>query len=346
MNGRETTDLVTWTLGRILLAPLALLRLIVDGMGGGRPLVTPRRAIAPVMPGADIVGLLRLFRSTLGRDAAHELVGLLQSISANRDRLQRAVIVWLDLIETLVQSAEAHHGPGSGLGRLKKAEVSAAVKWLLNARQFSLSNVPKSLQPLIIDGLVDVAIDHIVQLTNDYDLWELQPPPRPNAMQRLLSLFGRVARAVAAWLVRIAAAPIGWFVTLFRRVPTIPPYLLAALRRVQQDGLVVREGEVVTDATRLLIYLGTHRDELVRASGVVFGAVQQGEALVNASGPEKKAYVRASIRAALTEMGFILDGGLFSALVDAAIDLLIEAAVHFFNKHGAFSTLRATRPRP
>lgn len=278
--------------------------------------------------------LIRLFRSAVGPGRVNEFISLLNAISNNGQRIQRAVIVWLDLLEVLVQQTEGRHGTEPGRGKLKALEVKQAVKYLLNKQKFSLPNLSPALKTLLVDYVVDFAIDVIVLQTNRYDLWEVEITA--SAGRRIWDAIRQKLLTVSMTLANVAARFLLWLRDSLELPPALSPQLKAALDAIQRESEVPREQDLLVDVTRIFIWLGTHRAEMVRSTELVFGAVQEAETLLNLTGPEKKQLAHDIIWRVLEDMNFIPPEGLVAALMDSAIDLLIETSVHFFNKRGAF----------
>jgi hypothetical protein len=288
----------------------------------------------------DLSHLIRLFRSALGSAQADELVSILNAVTENREQIQTAVVLWLDLIEVLVQTAERRHGGQTGQGKLKTAEVKAALKHLLASGRFLAVTVPQPLARLLLDTFVEWAIDVIVLQANRYDLWEVEPINRA-WLARFWEHLKRITLAVAIRVANLFARAVEAVQRLVEPKPTLSPALSAALAAIEREGAIVNHEGLVVRVSQLLIWVGTHRTELVQATEIVFGAVEEAEALISLSGAEKKQFARDLIWAVLEEMGFTPRSGLLEALMDSVIDLFIESSVHLFRKRGAFETRSA-----
>lgn len=118
--------------------------------------------------------------------------------------------------------------------------------------------------------------------------------------------------------------------------PTLSPALRAALEAVDREAAIVSEQNLIAQCSRLFIWLGSHRATLVKATELVLGAVQEAETVVAMSGQEKKELANNLIWGVLREVGFVPEPGLVRSIMNSAIDLLIETAVHFFKKHRSF----------
>lgn len=279
--------------------------------------------------------LIRLFRSAVGSSQSDELISILNSLTDNRDQIQRAVVVWLDLIEVLVQQSERHYGSKPGMGQIKTREVKQTLAYLIRSGRFSLPQVPQPLGGLLIAEVAGWAIDVVVLQANQYSLWAVEAQQE----SALSQIWARVKRALSALVIAIGdflAKIFVWLRELFQSTPSISPALKGALDAVEREGVITREQSIIVSASRLFIWLGTHRTELVQATQIVFGAVQEAETLLTMSGPEKKQFARDLIWCVLEEMGFTPQSGILQAAMDSIIDLLIETSVHFFNKRAKF----------
>jgi len=278
--------------------------------------------------------LVHLFRSALGSDGS-ELISILNKFTENRDQIERALIVWLDLIEVLVQTSEKRYGATPGMGKIKTEDVKRALMYLFESGSFSLPNVPRSLATLIVDSVVEWAIDVIVLQENGYDLWETTSVSA-SAPRRFWQMLKRTGRTLVLKLANLAAMVIDWIRNLLHPRPSLSPALKAALDAVDREAAIVKDQNLIVQCSRLFIWIGTHRATLVNATELVFGAVHEAETVLTMTGPEKKALARSLVWGVLKEMGFAPEPGILRSIIDSAIDLLIETAVHFFNKRGAF----------
>jgi hypothetical protein len=308
-----------------------LLRLLVRGPFGSRRSTTRERESSLAR---DFPHLIRLFRSALGSNA-DEFTRILSEFTENSDRIQRAIIVWLDLIEVLVHDAERRHGSKPGQGKLKSNEVKQTLSYLLRARKFSLPNVPEPLAGLLMDSLVDWAIDVVVLQANQYDLWE-EEEQRISFFHKFLDAVKRIFMTVVIQVANRLATAIIFLRDRLQPRPVISPALRVAIDAILEEGEISHEEPLVARVSRLFIWLGTHKSEIINATELIFGAVQEAETLINMSGPEKKEFAKNVIWEVLEEMGLALRGGLAEAIMDSVIDLIIEFAVHAFNKRGAF----------
>jgi hypothetical protein len=284
---------------------------------------------------ADIWRLRRLLRTALGQGVDQEIVGAIGWLAANGDRIERAVVAWLDLIEALVQAQERRYGPRPGLGGLKKDELKEVIRSLLVKERFHLPHIPDFLVPAFLDFFVDWAIDAVVLMENRHGMWDIQgesgSAPRVfwAVVRKWLST---VLQTVWATILRAALRIRG----LFRPQTRLSPEVAAALAKVQREGLIFHASELISGAERVLMWMSMHRAQLVAAFELVLAAVHEAETFLELSGPEKKAYSRNLVLAVLDELGFEERTGLLSAVIQSLIGSSIEAAVSIFNRRGVF----------
>ena len=285
---------------------------------------------------AEIWSLRKLLRTALGGGVEKDIVAALESLANKRDQAERAVVVWVDLIEVLVQTQERRYGDRPGMGTIKKAEVKEVVRYLLRDERFEIPHVPEFLAPVVVEIAADWTIDAVVLTANRYGLWKEREPsggPLQSGLSALRSWLSTALRPVSlavAWVVaRI------WDL-LKPKIP-LPPEVLFALKAVEREGLIVEEKELVSQFSNLMQWIGTHRKQLTAMVELLFAVVQEAESYVSLSGPEKKAYATDLVLAVLDELGFSERTGLIFALVDSMLSSGIEVAVHLFNKRAVFS---------
>lgn len=301
--------------------------------------VTPRRAGGTERRQrfrAEIWNMRRLLRIAMSGGMDREVVGVIGALARQRRRVQAAVIVWIDAIEVLVQTKEKRYGGRAGLGPIKAAEVKEAVRYLLRRREFDLPRIPDYLEPLVMQVLIDEAVDALVRVLNRYGMWEeAAEPARPLRARwaRLWLALGRFFRPLLAAVARLAQRV---WEAAHRRVP-LSPQLREALDALEREGLIVRCQDVVSWASTAVVWVVRHRAELAALFELVFAAVQEAESYLELSGPEKKEYATDLVLAVLDELGFKARAGLMFAVVASTVSTSIEAAVHLFNKRGVFA---------
>lgn len=284
---------------------------------------------------SDIAEIRRLIRVALADGMDKDLASALDFLARHDKAIQRAFVVWIDLIEVLIQNAEQRYGATPGMGQLKAAEVKEVMRYLMRARRFNLPEVPRALQPVIIDLLVDWSVDVIVLMANQYGLWV-----EKGSLTISQSIFARLGlrlRRVARLLVVYCIWLFGRIRQAFQRPVVIRPELQAAIEAIEREGLIVSQGQLFRGVADLLVWVSARRKTLMALVEVVSAAVHEAEVYVSLSGPEKKAYARDLVLAVLDELGFNQRVGLLFAIIDSTINSSIEASVHLFNKRGVFS---------
>jgi hypothetical protein len=264
-----------------------------------------------------------------------DLLQGLNTLANRRAEIEKAVIVWVDLVEVLVRETEKRYGAKAGLGRLKSAEVKEAVRFLLRRFHLKLPNVPEVLEPVVVDLAASWIIDALVQIFNRYGLWDTTNPS-PTATARVFMFLRSVWRG-AIW--PLLSPLVRLFVRIWERLRVsapISPELRAALDAIEREGLIVKQQELIEWFVELFRWIGSHRKSILAIIEVVFTAVQEAEKFADMTGPEKKAFARDLVLAVLDNLGFVQRGGLLFAIIDSLIGSAIESAVHIFNKHNAF----------
>ncbi len=296
--------------------------------------LAPRLAPGGPQPQTEILRtridrMVRLLRAALSGGVGEDLEALLRDLAAHQADLERATAAWVELISALVQAAEHRHPDARG--RLKKAQVKAAIRYLVRADRFHLPDLPAWLEPMLMDLVVDWSIDVVVDLTNQHGLWNLREPV-PTSPSALL---GAVLRDLAdltrpVWLWAVGLCLRVWESLQERTVFT--PELRRALDQAAEAGLVRQKGELFGKVPQLVVWVADHRARVAAAFRLVFEAVQDAESFAEKSGPEKKSYARDLVLAALEEFGVPVGDGLFSMILGAMVDSVIESAVNLFNK--------------
>jgi hypothetical protein len=284
---------------------------------------------------ADVQSVANLLRKAKGSGLEDELFKLLQALTENRDQVERAFVVWVDLLEVLVQQTEVQFGPQKGAGALKAEEVKATIWYLLRTKKFNFPDVPQQVQRLIAEVFSGWVIDAVVAACNGYGLWQ-QPGPSPSFWKSFLDrvwkwlwkVFGGVASAIASGIENI--------IDLSQQRVVIGPNLQAALDAVEKDGMIASSGGLVRDLIEILVWIGSHSEQVIATFKVVLEAVQQAESFLTMTGPDKKVYATDLVMAVLEEMGFTSDSGLIHDFVASGVSAMIEVGVHLFNKHDVF----------
>ncbi len=277
---------------------------------------------------ATVVRIRSLLREAMGGGVDREATAILERLSESRLELERAMVVWVELIEALVQHVEHCHGEKQG--SQKASEVKVVVRHLLSAERIELPNIPEFFVPIVIDIVVEWTIETVVLMANDYGLWAAAPSsPR----RRTRSIF----RGWAASFYRLALRVFSWVnrhLGRGLRTEPLPTHLRDAVAAVEREGLIVSQKEMLRSALDILAWIGKHRRQVLAAARLVFESVQEAEQLRRMSGPEKKAYAYDLVLAVILDMGYEKSTGLVFGVIDSLINGGIEASVTVFNKRG------------
>jgi hypothetical protein len=284
---------------------------------------------------ADIVELRQLLRIATEEGSDKDLAAALNFLAEHSKQIQRAFVVWMDLIEVLVQDAERRYGSAGAMGELKAAHVKGVVQYLMRNRSFDIPDVPKFLEPVIIDVVIDWSIDVALLLVNRYGLW-VEKGSTPKARSLLTTVKSQFRRAVLG--------VVGLFFWVYVRIRQtmqrevmISPEVKAAIDAVRREGVIVHHQELFKGIADLLVWVSAKKRTLMMLVEVTSAAVQQAEVYVSLTGAQKKAYARDLVLAALAELGFEQGTGLLFSIIDSTIQGSIETSVNLFNKRGIFS---------
>lgn len=284
---------------------------------------------------SEIWRLRRLLRVALGGGVEQDIVGALRWLDSHGDQIERAVVVWVDLIESLVQVQERRYGKEAGLGAIKKAEIKEVLTDLLEAEKLRLPNIPQFAVAFVLEIFVDWVVDIVVLMANDNDLWT--EDTSYTSIHSVLAVgrrwLGKMLRPV--WL------GILWLIVhlshLFRSRALYSAELTAKVNAVKREGFPIGVQEVEDGAVKVIQWIPKHRQQLIAGSELIFGAVHDAEAYLELSGPEKRRYAQDLVVAVLKEMGLHEDMELLFAVVNSVVGAGIESTVHLFNKRGVFT---------
>ena len=283
---------------------------------------------------ADIREVRQLLRTAVAEGMDRDLATALNFLAKHGEEIRRAVVVWIDLIEVLIQDAERRYGGAPGKGHLKSAEVKEVVRYLMRGRAFNIPDVPRYLQPVIIDLLVDWSIDMLVHMANRYGLWADAGATKPrSALTRFRLWLGKGGRLLFAYVLYLY----GRVRRALQKPVVIRPEVKDAIDALEREGLIVSHEGLFGGVADLLVWVSARRRTLMTLFEVVSAAVQEAEGYLSMSGPEKQAYARDLVLAVLDELGFEQRTGLLFAIIDSTIHASIESSVHLFNKRGLFS---------
>ncbi len=274
---------------------------------------------------AEVHRLVELLREASGGGVIEGLGAAVQALSANGKQIEKGVVAWIGLMETLVQAAEQRYP--NGHGSRKKGQVRAAVHAIYNDAGITLPGVPRDLTPLVINVTIDWVIDALVDSVQTYGLWDSTQPD-----DWTLSGAWRAAWAAVFDALQPFLRLLNWIYAKFHYAEPLMPEVKAAVEKVRADGLVRNKQDLIRPATDVLVFIGQHGEQMTAAVKAFFEVVAMTERLRTASGPEKKLYASQVVKAALKELGFPVEGGLLGAIADVVISAGIESALNLFWK--------------
>jgi len=270
----------------------------------------------------------------------HDVVGALNALAAHGHEVERAVVVWIELVETLVQAAERSYGRAPGRGALKAADVKAALEYLVHRHPLKLPGVPTAIEPFLVDVGIEWTIDVVVRIANRHDLWVVAPVRARSVRWHLTRIVRVLAKLLQPlWVPFVWLGGQLWYLT--REARPLTPELRAALRAVEREGLDREPGRTLESVVQVVIWVGEHRPQVVAIMDLVSLAVEEAERYLELEGPQKKAYAHALVLAVLDELGFEERAGLLYAIVESFVDSGIDSVVRLFNKRGHFTHRQA-----
>ena len=273
--------------------------------------------------------LIEQLHEAMGGDMPERLAAVIRKLAEHSGDIEKAIVVWVRLLEILIQNAE--RGRRSGQGQLKKSDVKAAVHYIFSENRFEVPTIPHELQPLLLDFVADWTIDMIVFETDRYGLW-VQEPPEP------VTIFYLIRMAIKR--IKVWTRPFWeWLGGLLARIyiaikysEPLSPEVKKALDDVQAQGFFIDKRDFLKTGVETVIFIGSHGSQVIAIGQLVFGAVREAERFANLSGPEKKQYAQDAVLTVLAELGFPVDSGLIGAIIRSFVDGAIESAVDIFNR--------------
>lgn len=294
---------------------------------------------SPAVPGLDeeVAEALREVRYLLGQlsgaDVRGELTALARQLSDHSGELRAAILVWVDVIESLVQDAEGRH-PRPGRGTLKLAEVKWVVAYLISSGRFRIPRVPSALQPLVADVLADVTVNAFVALLKDHELLVGLTVSRSTRLSGAARWWWHQLWRPVAWVLR----PLGnglskMYVALRFHRPASPALrsALAALGEVDAGS-----ASVFSAIESFVSWLAANPDVIGALSRLIGLAVTEVERWSSLDGPGKKRLAEDVIVDALADFG-VGEGVGGSVVVRAVVDIAVDAVVAIFNKREFFT---------
>jgi hypothetical protein len=269
-----------------------------------------------------------------GAGASDELVALGRELAGHAGEMRQATLVWIDVIETLVQDAEGRHG-ARGRGAVKRREITWVVEYLLRTERLRIPDVPAALQPVAIDLCAEVSIRALVTVLDDHALLMGRPAARSARVAATLRWswhqFWRplelVSGPIARWLSRPYSA--------VRYHRALSPTLQSALAALEETN-AASSGRGTFDALESLFrWLAEHPEVVGALSRLVSIAVTEAERWSALDGPSKKRLAEDIILGVLRDLG-LGQGLLGSTIAQVSVDVAVDAIVGVFNKRHFF----------
>lgn len=282
-------------------------------------------------------------KGALDPQILNDMVALLGKVAERSVEIEKSVVAWLDLVEALVQEAERAYWNQRGRGADKARLVKDALQELLSSDKNDIPRVPKALQPMVKDILVDWSIDAVVVLARENGLWQ-EPDAQtssPGIFKRLLAWPRRLVKPLVNGLLNVVA----WVYEKSRRRRILSPEVKRAIAAVQRDGLLLSQRDMFIGVSTGVEWVAKHRQQIVPLVQVVFTAVREADAFLDMRGPEKKAYARDLVLAVMSKMGIVSTSSPFFGLATLMVDAMIETSVHLAKKRGLFKRIKEAQVR-
>jgi hypothetical protein len=278
--------------------------------------------------------LRRAFERLGGAEARKSLAELFHNAIPNATAMRDDLFVWLDFIESLVQSAErSYKAPNQGAR--KAALVKGALLYWIRKERVDLPGIPAFFEPFVFEVGLDFVISAIVAIANKQGIWQLDAQAI-RATPRRATAFGWLSQLLlraSSWLTNCA-----W--SFVMRQNPVDAHVRAAI-----DGFDAHSRDVlartVQGAQRILHWVLDNRQVFSDLVDLVVLAVNETEGFLEMSGPEKRVYARRYILEFLMQEGLVGRSGLMPLLVEQALDFAIDAVVHVIRRRDGFQPARS-----
>lgn len=275
----------------------------------------------------EIDSFLTLLNQAMGPGMPEAVADVIRNLAEHSGEIERGIVVWVRLIEVLIQNAERT----GASGELKKADVKSAAHYLIQENRVEFPGLPRYLQPVILDLAVDWIIDTLVAETNRYNLWTPEPPEQPS----FASFVRMAAKRFKLWtrpFWDFAARILAKIYLAIRYSEPLSPEVKRAVDAVEKQGFLIDKRSLMRAGMETVIFVGQHGEQVIAIFRLAFEAVKEAETFSELSGPEKKQYAMDVILAVLGELGFPVDNGLIGAIIRSFADAAIESAVDIFSR--------------
>jgi hypothetical protein len=266
---------------------------------------------------------------------SREFAVRLNAIAINSPQLETGVVAWVNLIEVLIQGAEQRYPEGNG--PRKKAQVRSALHQLITTNDVQIPSVPPVLQPVVLEIVLDWAVDILVDGVNQYNLWDdSEPFATHSAFRMFLSGMLNGLQPIVQYLMRLYVQLRYW--------RPLSPEVQAAVDRARQENLIATKRAAFGTPADLLLFMSQHRGQVIAGFKLFLEVVHQAQRIENLSGPEKKTYARDIVLSLLEELGFPVGSGLIGAIATNFIDAGIESAYNLLRRRAPELFNNATQP--
>ena len=275
----------------------------------------------------DINRYLTLLNEAMGPGMPEAIGEVIHELAAHSDQIERGVVVWVRLIEVLVQNAQRT----GATGELKKADVMAAAHYLIEENPFAIPRVPQYLQAVILEVAVDWLVEIVYTETERYHLWTNVSPEPPSLMRTIRMAIKRLkdwTRPFWDFLANILARA---YLALRYSEP-LTPELKDAVDAVERNGFLIDKRDFFRGGVKTVLFIGQHGEQVIALSHLVFEAVRDAERFRSLSGPEKKQYAMDVVLTVLNDLGIPVDNGIIGAVVRSFASGAIESAVDIFSR--------------
>jgi hypothetical protein len=256
------------------------------------------------------------------------LSDILARISHEIEGTRDTLILWVDAIESMIQKVEALYGPAPGQGVYKAEQVKAAIVYMMEKANRSISGSSLIVTEMGLEVIVSWVVDGVVLILNRRGLWQLPP----GAALRLTLWF--------RWQARLAVLLLDGL-GILRRWLEGRTEMLPQVRAIADDVDRQQAGNLVLRLREGLDFAGwaiDNRQQLLALLDLVATATVEAESFLEMTGSEKQRYARELILVTLKQQWDQWPAApVLDAVVGSLIDFAIDAVVRLFNKRSMFT---------
>lgn len=270
-------------------------------------------------------------------DVRADIVQTIDYFDRHRGDYRRAVIRWVDLLDSIAHLMESRYGDGTGAK--KEREVRAAMYYIMRGflGEQGLPTLPPWLRPIVLEVALRGTIEFIVEVdkqTPGRRLWaDVDPSGEPT---RLFSQ--RTYAKVAKWRETASERFVAFMIRIF-----LPPPKLSGKLKPQVDAILKdwerrnrRDGgnplrRAVTNFVISTRWIAEHSEQVRAALRAITIAVHEAARFQHLDGPDQLEAVKVAIVVMFRDFGY--SGPLFERIVRVMVDLLADATRHLFAKY-------------